>query len=185
MCYKLPEFKYNPKPLETGAFKQDKSVICDCCEEETRIYYDGGLYSEEEIEYLCPNCIHSGRASKEFDGHFSDMVDGSFSSDQNVTPTFNNLEAINDVLKRTPSYISWQSEIWLTHCNDCCAFVGYVGWDEIKDKLDEFVDLENDIIDFAKDISLLEKYMRNGGDFQGYLFQCLHCKKYRLYADCC
>lgn len=28
----LPQFKYHPKPLETGAFEQDKTVECDCCE---------------------------------------------------------------------------------------------------------------------------------------------------------
>lgn len=27
----LPQFKYHPKPLETGAFEQDKTVECDCC----------------------------------------------------------------------------------------------------------------------------------------------------------
>lgn len=111
------------------------------------------------------------------------MIEGSFSFDPNVPPTFNNTAAIAEVLKRTPSYVSWQGEKWLTHCDDCCAFIGYVDWDEIKDKLNDFADLETDMIEFANDLSHLEKYMRNGGDFQGYLFQCLHCSKYRLYAD--
>lgn len=31
----LPQFKYHPKPLETGAFEQDKTVECDCCEQQT------------------------------------------------------------------------------------------------------------------------------------------------------
>lgn len=30
----LPQFKYHPKPLETGAFEQDKTVECDCCEQQ-------------------------------------------------------------------------------------------------------------------------------------------------------
>ena len=183
MC-KLPEFKYHPKPLETGVFKQDEAVVCDCCEKEAEVYYDGIFYSVEEIEYLCPTCIHSGRASEEFDGQFSDWIEG-FSPNPNEPHTFSNHEAMTEVLKRTPGYAGWQSERWLTHCHDCCAFVGYVGWDEIKDKLDEFVDLESDLSDFAPNIEFLEKNLRNCGDFQGYLFQCLHCKKYRLYADCC
>lgn len=37
----LPLFKYHPKPLETGAFKQDKTVECDCCEQPTSVYYSG------------------------------------------------------------------------------------------------------------------------------------------------
>lgn len=35
----LPQFKYHPKPLETGAFEQDKTVECDCCEQQTSVYY--------------------------------------------------------------------------------------------------------------------------------------------------
>ncbi|WP_176492649.1 CbrC family protein, partial [Escherichia coli] len=35
----LPQFKYHPKPLETGAFEQDKTVECDCCEQQTTDYY--------------------------------------------------------------------------------------------------------------------------------------------------
>ena len=33
----LPLFKYHPKPLETGAFEQDKTVECDCCEQQTSV----------------------------------------------------------------------------------------------------------------------------------------------------
>ena len=183
MC-KLSEFKYHPNPLETGAFKKDKTVVCDCCQNETEIYYDKGLYSRVAVAYLCPICIHSGRASREFDGQFSDIIE-EFPYNPNEVHGFINKKAIAEVLERTPSYSSWQGQVWLTHCDDCCAFVGYVGWEEIKDKLDEFAHLETDIEEFADGVEHLEKYLRNNGDFQGYLFQCLHCKKYRLYADCC
>lgn len=37
----LPQFKYHPKPLETGAFEQDKTIECDCCEQQTSVYYSG------------------------------------------------------------------------------------------------------------------------------------------------
>ncbi|MCL1948397.1 MAG: CbrC family protein [Turicibacter sp.] len=171
----LPTFKYHPNPLKTGAFKQGEPFICECCEKETTIYYTGVLYTPEEISTLCPDCIHSGRASATFDGQFvADIEDGATISK----------EAQTELFKRTPSYASWQDEIWLTHCGDGCAFIDYVGWDDIKGKLDDFADLRADSSDYADDISHLEKYMHNGGDFQGYLFQCLHCHKYRLHADC-
>ncbi len=51
----LPIFKYHPQPLETGAFKQDKTVECDCCEQETSVYYSSPFYCVDEIEYLCDN----------------------------------------------------------------------------------------------------------------------------------
>ncbi|EQA6500524.1 CbrC family protein, partial [Shigella flexneri] len=27
--------------METGAFEQDKTVECDCCEQQTSVYYSG------------------------------------------------------------------------------------------------------------------------------------------------
>ena len=87
-----------------------------------------------------------------------------------------------EVTKRTPGYCGWQQEVWLSHCDDLCAFVGYVGWNEIKDKLSEFADLQSDISDYDFNIDDLSKHLYNNGSLQGYLFQCLHCKKYRLYG---
>ncbi|EFU0513212.1 hypothetical protein HUP99_001014, partial [Escherichia coli] len=49
----LPQFKYHPKPLETGAFEQDKTVECDCCEQQTSVYYSGPFYCVDEVEHLC------------------------------------------------------------------------------------------------------------------------------------
>ncbi len=48
----LPQFKYHPKPLETGAFEQDKTVECDCCEQQTSVYYSGPFYCVDE--WICP-----------------------------------------------------------------------------------------------------------------------------------
>ena len=33
------------------------------------------------------------------------------------------------------------------------------------------------------DRATLEEYLSRDGDITGYLFQCRHCSKYRLYAD--
>ncbi|MEK8277832.1 CbrC family protein, partial [Escherichia coli] len=49
----LPQFKYHPKPLETGAFEQDKTVECDCCEQQTSVYYSGPFYCVDEV-WICP-----------------------------------------------------------------------------------------------------------------------------------
>jgi uncharacterized protein CbrC (UPF0167 family) len=181
----LPEFKYHPNPIETGAFKTDKTVKCDCCRQMTDVYYEGSFYCIENIDYLCPFCIASGKAAEKFDGEFQD-----YASIEGISPnpsepnTFNNKEAIEEVTKRTPTYNSWQQQVWLAHCDDLCAFIGYVGWNEIKDKVNEFADLQSDIQDYNFSTDDLSKYLFNNGSLQGYLFQCLHCKKYRLYMDC-
>lgn len=78
----LPQFKYHPKPLETGAFEQDKTVECDCCEQQTSVYYSGPFYCVDEVEHLCPWCIADGSAAEKFAGSFQD--DGSRNSGSRI-----------------------------------------------------------------------------------------------------
>lgn len=181
----LPFFKYHPNPLETGTFKTDKRVICNCCGQKTSVYYTNPFYCHDDVEVLCPWCIDSGKAAEKFNGEFQDYcgIDG-ISSDPDEPDTIKFRPGIVDeLILRTPGYRGWQQEVWLSHCDDLCAFVGYVGWDEIKDKLDLFADLDGDCSDANGNSADLANYLRNNGSCQGYLFQCLHCGKYRLYFD--
>ncbi len=181
----LPFFKYHPNPFETGAFKTDNTVTCDCCGKETQVYYTGPFYSVEDIEALCPWCIASGKAAKKFDGEFQDYcsIEG-ISADPNEPNSINyKKESTIELVEKTPGYSGWQQEYWLGHCGELCAFVGYVGWADIEDILDEFADLEKDCSDFGIKRDDLPNYLRDNGSCQGYLFQCLVCKKYRLYFD--
>lgn len=175
---KLPFFKYHPNPLKTGAFLKDKTVICDCCEKETDVYYRGPFYSSEDIEYLCPECIINGEAAKKFKGEFQDKYNIGKVSDKNK---------IDELIHKTPGYTGWQQEYWLAHCDDFCAFIDYVGTDELKNmKILEEVIKNGNIKSgekWSEEQIKLIKNMRNGGNIQGYLFKCLHCKKNFLYID--
>ncbi|EER4148132.1 hypothetical protein GZ804_002531 [Escherichia coli] len=186
----LPQFKYHPKPLETGAFEQDKTVECDCCEQQTSVYYSGPFYCVDEVEHLCPWCIADGSAAEKFAGSFQDdaSIEGvefeydeedEFAGIKNTYPD----EMLKELVERTPGYHGWQLEFWLAHCGDFCAFIGYVGWNDIKDRLDEFANLEEDCENFGIRNSDLAKCLQKGGDCQGYLFRCLHCGKLRLWGD--
>ena len=66
----LPHFRYHPNPFKTGVFKDDASVVCECCEQATDVYYCGSIYSTSDVSYLCPNCIASGAAAAKFDAGF-------------------------------------------------------------------------------------------------------------------
>jgi len=183
---KLPVFKYHPNPIETGAFKVGETEECDCCGQTTDICYTSPFYSAEEINVLCPFCIANGEAAEKFDGEFQDYLGIEGVSPNPAEPsTFKNAEAIEEVTKRTPGYRGWQQEVWLKHCDDLCAFVGYIGWDELQ-QLGLTDEIESDLAENSEigTIEHVQKYCRNGGDLQGYLFQCLHCKKHRLYMDC-
>ena len=92
-------------------------------------------------------------------------------------------EMLKELVERTPGYHGWQQEFWLAHCGDFCVFIGYVGWNDIKDRLDEFANLEEDCENFGIRNSDLAKCLQKGGDCQGYLFRCLHCGKLRLWGD--
>lgn len=174
----LPHFRYHPNPLETEAFSlSDTPVVCDCCGKPVKIYYDGPFYAIDEVDYLCPECISSGRAAEKFDGEFQDEV----SLDDGVDDE----EKLDELIHRTPGYHGWQQEYWRAHCGDYCAFVGYVGYRELKQMgiVDEILEDSSWNNWGAKPEEVL-KDLVNGGGVQGYLFRCLHCGKHLLWIDC-
>ena len=172
----LPKFRYHPEPLKTGAFKDDMIVICECCGKNTEIYYNNGVYSEQDVTYLCPACIANGEAAKKFDATFVQGADKLATDDAKKD---------EELFERTPGYESWQGEHWVACCDDYCAFLGDVGTKELEELgiADEVFD------DYAKrddyDVKMARELLVAGGDFAGYLFRCLHCKKYHIYIDAC
>ena len=171
----LPVFKYHPDPIKTGAFRVDETVTCECCNKDTNIYYSGPFYAEEEIEFLCPDCIKSGKASEMFDGTFQD--------DASCDEVGDN-EKLNELYTRTPGYSGWQQEYWPAHCDDFCAFINYVGWREIE-QMGITAEIEEDVsASGAYPISFVKEHLSVNGRLQGYLFRCLSCGKHRLHIDC-
>ena len=71
----LPHFRYHPDPFKTEVFKEDASVVCECCEQATDVYYRGSIYCTADVKYLCPHCIASGAAAAKFDAGFIQDAD--------------------------------------------------------------------------------------------------------------
>jgi uncharacterized protein CbrC (UPF0167 family) len=97
----LPAFKYHPNCAELGIFTKAESgrpAVCQCCGKETEYYYNT-MYSVENVNCLCPDCVASGAAAEKF--------------------------SVDDV----------------------------------------------------------KEYLEKEGSLVGYLFQCLHCGKYRIWVD--
>lgn len=165
-------FKYHPDPLDTGEFKNDKTVVCDCCGKQTDVYYTNPFYSTADVDFLCPECIASGAAAEKFHGEFQD----SESVDEVSAPA-----KLDELIHRTPGYCGWQQEYWLAHCDDYCAFLGYPTWD----------DLENDGLaaeieeTYREDICGIEfeDAREHLQENECYLFKCLHCGKHFIYID--
>lgn len=166
----FPIFPYYPGAKEE--FSLGKG-ICQCCGEETEIYYDR-MYTIEDIDCLCPECIKSGKAAKKFDGSFIQDLE-----------TYEGIpkEIIDEVSYRTPGYSSWQGEYWLTHCQDACEYLGNVGIQE----LEQLGILEEVLKDYEShggyNVAHVREYLYKTGDMTGYLFRCKHCGKYRIWVD--
>ena len=173
----LPKFRYNPNCYENGVFKPTapgSQAICDRCGRPSE-YYHEGMYSAEDVAFLCPHCIADGTAAEKFDGEFV----------QDAEKIFGNEERTEELFMRTPGLETWQGEYWLAHCNDHCAFIGYVGIEELNE-----MDITEDVLgDYAEtgdvDVEIVRKHLKKKGDMAGYLFRCLHCGKYRLHVDMC
>lgn len=170
----IPSFKYNPDPIKARVIEKRKAV-CPVCNKETQYVYVGPFFSKEEVENICPWCIKDGSAAKKYDGEFQDGC-----SCEEVE----SVEYLDELIHRTPGYFGWQQEKWLSHCEDFCAFIDYVGWKEIKHIADE---LEDDIALIKDQMGMtqeeFEESFVNGGSHQGYLFKCVVCGKHRLTSD--
>ncbi|MEI8593198.1 CbrC family protein [Photobacterium sp. SP02] len=163
----LPKFTYHPDPLATGAVVKSMKV-CDCCGEARGYLYSGSIYSQRDVEWLCPWCIADGSAAREFKASYSDdfPLDGAGLK----------REVIAEVCQRTPGYQSWRQEVWLDHCGDACEFHGFAEHDELKalsgQALQAFLSRHMLKANLWQDI--LDTYEK-GGNPAVYKFRCRHC----------
>ncbi len=169
---KIP-FKYHPNVYDNEVVIYG-SGVCDCCNKEVQAYCDS-MYCRENVECICLDCIKSGAAAEKFNGTFSDLPEALVTDEAKT----------DELLKRTPGYANWQGESWKTCCDDYCAFLGDVGSKE----LDELGLFDEFVAPYARDEKEKEE-IRNAlkkideGSMVGYLFQCLHCGKYKYDTDC-
>jgi uncharacterized protein CbrC (UPF0167 family) len=177
----LPKFKYSPNAYKITVFKEEEGT-CSICNQYRKIKYDSSFYSVEEPEYICPWCIADGGAAKKYNGEFNDSAGietpSGYESDDELQVTFD--EKILEVAERTPSYVSLQQEVWLSHCNEPCAFIGYADSEKIKPFLHE---LETDIENSGYESDMIAEQLSKEGSLVGYLFRCLHCGTHRLHVD--
>lgn len=165
---RLPKFRYHPNVYENGIVEFSEGV-CDCCHKKTEAYVQV-MYCVEDVECICMDCVASGEAAKKFDGTFIQDAE-----------EIDNPEAEEELLHRTPGYVSWQGENWLACCNDYCAYLGTVGTKELEE-----LGIADDL--FEKDGSFdgyqnARAHLTKDGSFNGHLFRCLHCGKYKLYTE--
>lgn len=131
------------------------------------------LYSAEDVDCICLQCVSDGAAAEKFDAEF--VADAEPVSDPQKT---------DELFHRTPGYLGWQDDYWLACCDDYCQYLGRVGTAELEDLgikdevLEEYAQRED-----AYALEDVEECMYKDGDMSGYLFRCIHCGKYHLWVD--
>lgn len=165
---KLPKFKYHPNIYELGIVEFSESE-CECCNKKTEAYIQN-MYTTEDIECICMECVASGAAAEKFDGSFIQDAE-----------EIDNDEATDELFSRTPGYLSWQGENWQACCNDYCEYLGTVGTKELEEMgiADEIFEEDGSFDGFDD----AREYLTKDGSLCGYLFRCLHCGKYKMYVD--
>lgn len=165
---KLPKFKYHPNLYSTPMVSFGEGV-CNCCKQKTVAYIDS-IYTAEDIDCICLNCVADGSAAAMFNGEYIQDAD-----------PINNEEATDELFHRTPGYYSWQGENWKACCNDYCAFITDVRENDILDSSFQEKLSSGEII---CDTDLTVQEIINGaGYIRGYLFKCLHCNKMYMRID--
>lgn len=168
-------FKYHPNVWELGIFKHARSKKnpphCQCCGRPTE-YFLNHMYAKEEVSCICPECVASGKAAEKFDGCF--VAESEYS-------LIDSEEKAHELIYCTPGYDSYLGEHWLACCGDYCAFLSY-----LDSKALEATGIAEELIaDYEErgGISGLRSALSKRGQYRGYLFRCLHCGKYRMWAD--
>jgi uncharacterized protein len=177
----LPHFKYHPDPVGNGLVTgSDK--ICACCSQARGFIYRGPVYSVHDLgESICPWCIADGTAAAKFGATFTD-------EDQFLNAGLD-AAIVETIAQRTPGYIGWQQETWLTHCDDACAYLGFPTDDELNTTLAAAVKTMKDELAVPEKQWLIMRkaYVAGGFQPQGrvglYKLQCLHCGTNLLSCD--
>lgn len=166
-----------PEPTKSGTLMIE-SKVCDGCNLEQPLYFE---VSGANDFCFCPQCLFNGQAKQKASDYFNDS-DYILEGDKKVSkPRY-----LEEFQYHTPQFFSWQDNIWLTHCDDFCSYLGIVYWSDIQ-KLGKEVEAQI-IADFKQSkqdfsIASIKKNLQEDSEMVGHLFQCCHCKKFRLYIE--
>jgi uncharacterized protein CbrC (UPF0167 family) len=192
-------FRYFRGPTEDMSALIEGDTLCSLCGQLTRCF---------RLEYaLCPSlateakepalgcfeCLREGRFEFWHDTEIGVLDENGLTHvyKHNQPPPADFPATALAELRRTPEIVTWQQELWLTHCND---FMAYIGTWEPKDFCINapggdgralFCDMTDKDYRHLWDGSLrpgatqLESWHATY-----YAFRCLHCGKLRGNWDC-
>jgi uncharacterized protein CbrC (UPF0167 family) len=193
------EFKYFQGPIEEMADLSSGVRECIFCETRGKCFRLASALceslSDEQKESAsgCFACLQQGRFEFWHDTEIGVLDESGLTHVYNHNkippPDFSEKALIE--LRRTPQIVTWQQELWLTHCSD---FMIYVGTWEPKDFNRNAPDGDGRSLFLQMtdpDINHLwdESFSKKGKSLLSwhatyYVFRCAHCGKLRGNWDC-
>ncbi len=172
----LPHFAYHPDPVASGAVVP-RSFICASCNRTRTHVYVGPAYATQDFsERVCPWCIADGAAARNLGVEFADA--------EALLASGVPQAVVEEVTLRTPGYVSWQGDQWLSHCNDACAFLGDASLADVENAsagtIGDWCRTNRQELQGWK--AATDGYAP-GGQPAFYKFQCRHCGTIRLGWD--
>lgn len=178
----------------------ENTHTCDLCAAENQIcfslnYAITKFFSDDNKEGKkgCAKCLRDGKFEFWHDTEYGMLDERGLVKVYNhnmANPPAISAEKLNE-LKRTPQIITWQQELWLTHCNDFMIYKGT--WQPVDfyrnskngNGRELFLEMTDSDLQHLWDESL-EKVGKQLKSWYAtyYVFECKHCGKLRGNWDC-
>ena len=170
---RYPFFRYHPDPLRSGVFVEHETPkVCQCCGRQETLICEGPFYTDEEVEYVCPECIADGSAAKRFDMEYCEIAAKDRVSDPKKD---------EELLHHTPGFYSYNGSCWPSHCDDYCIYVEELYRKHLQDK-ELMEELVKDPVWIEWEFDSPEKVLLDQY-IQVHMFVCPHCGKHLFYID--
>lgn len=195
-------YRYFAHPHQFSTY-QEQPEQCGVCGER-KPGYAGPFYGPLDIEFVCEDCLTSGRLkSLDISTNSGDIaalraqlriLHSSMSEDERERIA---QERSAELAYQTPLPVTWQDFFWPPHCGDYCRFLKEVGRPEVA-RLSPDNDGPAFLLAHARDIDDMHHATEVWDDMRpdsptdnrvayslgAYLFRCLTCGEYTLLWDC-
>ena len=150
-------------------------------------------FSDDDERIGCYDCLKRGEFEFWHDSEFGLLDENGLNKlyDHNSdNPPKLSIDVINE-MRRTPQIVTYQQELWLTHCDDFMVYKGT--WEPLDfyknspthDGRELFMAMTNEEWNHLWDESLeAGQKLLNSWHATYYVFECRHCRKLRGNWDC-
>ena len=192
-------FRYFQGPRDDMSFRARVDVRCHFCDEngegfDLRYAQCALSDQEKEAKFGCARCLSQGHFEFWHDTDIGMLDENGLATvyKHNGSPPSDFPEAALFELRHTPQIVTWQQELWLTHCNDFMSYIGtwepadFVRHSETGDGRALFLEMTRDSeLRFLWDECLEpNETVPAGWHAVYYAFRCLHCGNLAGNWDC-